>query len=164
MVSVSNTSRSAPTAAAIGRVLLGDIFASQTISTWTGANLSNGGVWTNASDRNLKENFAPIDPRDVLKRLATLPVTQWSCRNEPGVRRIGPVAQDFHAAFELGSNDTTIATGDESGVALAAIRGLHQLMQEKDAKIDAQARELGQLRERLSRIEALLFSQASAAR
>jgi len=99
------------------------------------------------------------DPRDILARVAALPVTQWSYRNEPGVRRIGPVAQDFHAAFGLGNSDKTIATGDESGVALAAIQGLHQLMQEKDAKIDAQARELQQLQDRLSRIEALLFSR-----
>jgi len=140
-------------------VLLGDIFAGQTISSWTGAYLSDGGVWTNASDRNLKEDFAAVDARDILERLAALPVTQWSYRNEPGVRRIGPVAQDFHAAFGLGNSDKTIATGDESGVALAAIQGLHQLMQEKDAKIDAQARELQQLQDRLSRIEALLFSR-----
>ncbi|HEX6795900.1 MAG TPA: hypothetical protein VF304_18830 [Casimicrobiaceae bacterium] len=44
--------------------------------------------------------------------------------------------------FGFGSNDTTIATGDESGVALAAVQGLHQLMREKDAKIDAQQRDI----------------------
>jgi hypothetical protein len=127
-------------------VLLGDIFANQTISTWTGAFLSNGGVWTNASDRDLKEDFAPVDTRDVLERVASLPVTQWSYRSEPGVRRIGPVAQDFHAAFGLGGNNKTIATGDESGVALAAIQGLHQMMQEKEATIRSLREELDALK------------------
>ena len=131
-------------------VLFGDIFANQTIATWTGAFLSNGGVWTNASDRNQKENFAPVDTRQILARVAALPVTQWNYRSEPGVRRVGPVAQDFHAAFGLGSNDTTIATGDESGVALAAIQGLHLLMQEKDAKIEAQQRDIEQERHEIA--------------
>jgi hypothetical protein len=121
-------------------VFIGNGFAGQAIATSTGAYLSTGGAWTNASDRNQKENFAPVDARDILARVAALPVTQWSYRSEPGVRRIGPVAQDFHAAFGLGSNDTTIATGDESGVALAAIQGLHQLMKEKDRNIEAQQR------------------------
>lgn len=131
-------------------MLFGDIFANQTIATWTGAFLSNGGVWTNASDRNQKENFAPVDTRQILARVAALPVTQWNYRSEPGVRRVGPVAQDFHAAFGLGSNDTTIATGDESGVALAAIQGLHLLMQEKDAKIEAQQRDIEQERHEIA--------------
>jgi hypothetical protein len=143
-------------------VLLGDIFSGQTISTWTGAYLTDGGTWTNFSDRNSKENFAAIDSRDILARVVSLPVTQWNYRNEPGVRRIGPVAQDFHAAFGLGNSDKTIATGDESGVALAAIQGLHQLMREKDARIeqqqqaiDAQRREIAALSSRLADVEAI---------
>ena len=32
----------------------------------------------NASDRNLKEDFAPVDARDILARVAAMPVTQWS--------------------------------------------------------------------------------------
>ena len=135
---------------------IGDLFANQTIATWTGAFLSDGGVWTNASDRNLKENFAPVDARDILARVAALPVMQWNYRSEPGVRRIGPVAQDFHAEFGLGSNDTTIATGDESGVALAAIQGLHQLMREKDAKIEAQQRDIEMLRGEMEVVERAL--------
>lgn len=108
----------------------------------------------NVSDRNLKENFAPVDARDILARVAALPVTQWSYRNEPGVRRIGPVAQDFHAAFGLGSDDKTIATGDETGVALAAIQGLHQLVQEKDARIDALEQTIEELKAAVSALTA----------
>jgi len=93
------------------------------------------------------------DPRDILARVAALPVTQWSYRNEPGVRRIGPVAQDFHAAFGLGSNDKTIATGDESGVALAAIQGPRQMMQDKEATIQSQQQELATLREELDALK-----------
>ena len=95
-----------------------------------------------------------MDARDILARVAALPVTHWSYRNEPGVRRIGPVAQDFHAAFGLGSDDKTIATGDETGVALAAIQGLHQLVQEKDARIDALEQTIEELKAAVSALTA----------
>ena len=48
---------------------------------------------------------------------------------------MGPMAQDFHAAFGLGVSDKLIDTIDPDGVALAAIQGLHALVQEKDAEI-----------------------------
>lgn len=39
---------------------------------------------------------------------------------------MGPMAQDFHAAFRLGGSETTLAGMDVRGVALAAIQGLHE--------------------------------------
>ena len=39
-----------------------------------------------------------------------------------GIRHIGPMAQDFHAVFGVGADEKAIATLDESGVVLAAIR------------------------------------------
>jgi hypothetical protein len=63
------------------------------------------------------------------------------------------MAQDFMAAFQLGDNDKAIGLQDEEGVALAAIQGLHQLVQEKDAKIDAQQREISALKKRVASVE-----------
>ena len=37
----------------------------------------------------------------------------------------------------MGENDTTISTADADGVALAAIQGLYQLVQQQDARITA---------------------------
>ena len=56
------------------------------------------------------------------------------------------MAQDFHAAFGLGSSDTTITTIDTEGVALAAIQGLDQKLEEKEARIATLERELAQLK------------------
>ena len=47
------------------------------------------------------------------------------------------MAQDFKAAFGLGKGDTTINSGNEMGVALAAIKGAYQELQDRDAKIAA---------------------------
>jgi len=101
-----------------------------------GARLTNGGVWTNASDRDAKDNFAAVDSRQVLERVVALPIQTWHYRTEQETtRHMGPTAQDFYAAFSLGDSDKAIATIDADGVALAAIQGLHKTIQEKDAEI-----------------------------
>jgi hypothetical protein len=111
-------------------------FSSRTISTWTGAYLSDSGVWQSVSDRNRKTDFAQVDTREVLAQVVAVPVQSWRYTNEvQAVRHLGPTAQDFKAAFGLGADDTTIGTVDEAGVALAAIQGLSQKLEEKEAEI-----------------------------
>lgn len=101
-------------------------FGPRAISTYTGAFLSSGGTWTNASDRSLKTDFESVDPESILAEVAALPISRWRYRTEDvSVRHIGPMAQDFHAAFGLGGDDRTIATVDTDGVALLAIQALH---------------------------------------
>jgi len=92
-----------------------------------GSATCNGTTWANSSDRNAKENFQPVDPLDVLRALVSLPISHWNYRTDAAATHLGPVAQDFHAAFALnGADDTHITTIDEEGVALAAIQGLNQ--------------------------------------
>ncbi|MDY7094869.1 MAG: tail fiber domain-containing protein [Acidobacteriota bacterium] len=89
------------------------------------------------SDRNLKQGFEAVDPEQILERLAAIPVTQWSYRGDAaGTQHIGPVAQDFHAAFGVGADDRHISTTDADGVAFAAIQALYQRLMEKEAEID----------------------------
>jgi hypothetical protein len=104
-------------------------------------NGGNGTVTANGvtltSDRNAKENFTRLDNQGVLAKVAALPITKWNYRTDPKtVQHIGPMAQDFQAAFGLdGSDDKHISVVDEGGVALAAIQGLNQKLNEKDAEI-----------------------------
>ncbi len=115
--------------------------------------------WTITSDRNQKENFKPVDHRAVLEKLARMPVTEWTMKGEkPGIRHIGPVAQDFHAAFGLGGDDDRrIVSSDETGVALAAIQGLNRKLEDQ---LKRQEAENAELRQRLTRLEQLLDALA----
>ncbi len=109
-----------------------------------GCYLSGGSAsWTCSSDRNLKDNIVSIDPRLVLERVAGMPISQWTMKSDSaGHKHIGPMAQDFYAAFGLGETDKYIAQGDAQGVALASIQGLYQMVQEKLQQKDEEIRAL----------------------
>lgn len=110
-----------------------------------------GGV---ASDRNSKEQFTSIDLRAILDKVNGLPISEWAYKDEgASVRHIGPMAQDFRAAFHLGKDDKFIYFVDASGVALAAIKGLSQVVAEKDAKISSQERQITELERRVQMLE-----------
>ena len=104
------------------------------------------------SDRNLKEHFARICARDVLDKVAALPISRWDFISDPATQHLGPMAQDFHAAFGLGTDDKHIATVDADGVALAAIQGLNQ-------KLEEQRAENADLKQRLEKLEQLVSRQ-----
>lgn len=116
------------------------------------AALSNGGTWTNASSRTFKEDFQPVDGQDVLARVLDLDISRWNYIGSAEGQHMGPVAEDFHAAFGLGRSERQIATVDADGVALAAIQGLN-------AKLEA---ENGALREELAALRALIESRLPA--
>ncbi|MBK9605218.1 MAG: tail fiber domain-containing protein [Betaproteobacteria bacterium] len=119
-----------------------------------GCVLSSGAGWSCSSDRHLKSGIASIDPRAVLDRVLGMPIARWSFTSMPGITHMGPMAQDFRAAFGLGIDDKSINTVDAAGVALAAIRGLHQLLGERDARLREQAREVNRLRKIAGALEA----------
>jgi len=61
-----------------------------------------------------------------------MPASEWSYAAQgAAVRHLGPMAQDFRAAFNLGEVDGRHSTVDEEGVALAAIEALKE---DNDAK------------------------------
>jgi hypothetical protein len=109
------------------------------------------------SARAAKEGFASIDAAAVLAKVAALPIATWVYTNRPGDRHLGPVAEDFHATFALGEDDKHIATVDADGVLFASVQAIHQLMQEKDARIAALEKELAAAKAdfstRLARLE-----------
>jgi uncharacterized small protein (DUF1192 family) len=115
--------------------------ASGGFTLWTnaastvGATLAPGsGTWASASDRNMKTDVVRVDDAAVLDKIASLPINRWSYITERGVRHVGPMAQDFYAAFGVGADDKHITSIDEDGVALAAIKALHARVGVLDAE------------------------------
>ncbi len=136
-------------------------------SLGTNGNLTIGGTqYLTGSSRDLKENFVPVNGRMILQRLVDMPLTEWSAKTDPEQRHIGPVAEDWWASFRLGPDDKHVSPTDIGGVALAAIKGLHQMVDEKDATIaqlrqavDGLQQQNGELAARLATIEKRLEVQ-----
>jgi len=110
-------------------------------------NMTIQGTLTQLSDVNAKTDFAAVDNSDVLKRVLALPISEWSYKDDdPSVRHMSPMAQDFYGAFSLGQGATGISSLDTSGVAFAAIQGLHAVVDEKDQEIEELRLEIEELR------------------
>jgi FG-GAP repeat. len=119
------------------------------LMTLTSGGLAVNGTFVSASDRNLKQDFSDVNSGAVLEKVAQLPIQTWAYKNDPSTKHLGPMAQDFYAAFAVGPDDKHITTVDESGVALAAIQGLNQ-------KLEKQRAENAELKRRLEMLEKLM--------
>jgi hypothetical protein len=64
----------------------------------------------------------------VLDKVAALQISEWNFKTDAADKKhLGPMAQNFHAAFGLnGADDKHISVIDEGGVALAAVQGLNE--------------------------------------
>ncbi|WP_420129497.1 tail fiber domain-containing protein [Longimicrobium sp.] len=138
-------------------------FTNQNLSS--GVELSAGGSgWSAVSDRNRKENFLALEGEDVLARLRNVPVSSWNYRSQDrSIRHMGPMAQDFYAAFGLGENELMINSVDIDGVNMAAIQALTARTDALQAENATLRQENAEMRARLERIEALLGGQGTPA-
>lgn len=113
----------------------------------SGVRLAAGAsAWDVISDSTKKRNIRLVNTKHILDKVENLPVKQWSyLTQDPSIEHIGPMAQDFYAAFGLGEDDKTISTIDPAGVALAAIKGLIEENKELRTKNEELIARLNQL-------------------
>ena len=118
-----------------------------------------------------------VDGLEILRRLSAIPITRWNLKaQDPAIKHLGPMAQDFYAAFGLGEDERYINSADADGIALVSIQALYQMMtilEQKTAAVDRKAAELDRKTTDLERIAAGLeelrarltrFEQAAEAR
>ena len=137
----------------------------------------NGNAWVSACDKNLKENFQPLDGEDVLNKLSKISFTSWNYKKQdPKIyRHYGIMAQDFYTAFgqdKYGTigNDSTVNPIDMIGIDMTAIQALEKrtaALQSENEALKSQAstmnsrneilnNEVAALNERLKKVEELL--------
>jgi len=124
----------------------------------------NSTSWSVISDRAVKKDFTDVDSIEVLEKLAAVPVQHWHYKWEPvdATPHLGPVAQDFKPAFYPGRDDKTITTLEFDGVALAAIQGLNQKLEDRLAQKETEIAELKQLSASMNRANAELIRRLEA--
>jgi hypothetical protein len=117
-----------------------------------GAYLTGGGNWMGCSGRSKKDHFQVLDPDLLFRMISGLPVQAWQYKGSDE-RHIGPVADDFVGAFNVGvvredgtRDDQYLSPGDVAGVALAGVKELIQENQELKKAVD-------ELRQRIAELE-----------
>lgn len=100
---------------------------------WTSYPDSSAGVymrhgqssWSSYCDRNLKENFEKINLEEICSKIKNMPVTKWNYKGRPDMKYLGPVSQDFYAAFRLGGTDSLgINSLCMDGVTIAGVKAV----------------------------------------
>ena len=126
--------------------------------------LPDANAWSSASDVRKKTAFRDLAHEEVLDRIAAMPVSEWSyIAQGESIRHIGPMAQDFHAAFGLGEDPLRISTQDAEGVALAAVRALEArtreilaALRQRDDEVREQAGQIAALEADVAALRALV--------
>ncbi|MEU9857798.1 tail fiber domain-containing protein [Streptomyces sp. NPDC047974] len=70
------------------------------------------------------ERDQPLTRAQILAILDELTVSEWRYDWDPDTLHIGPMAQDWRAAFGYGRRETTIDVVDANGVLIAAVQEL----------------------------------------
>ena len=97
------------------------------------------------SDRALKADVEPLDADELLRSVEALPIASWSYLGE-STRHIGPMAQDFAAAFSVGADDRRIHIVDGMGVGLATIQALARAVRAQSEELERLRVELDEMR------------------
>lgn len=100
-----------------------------------GAYLTQGGVWTNTSDADKKEDFSSLDRNELLQKISNLNIQRWKYKGT-NEYHIGPTAQDFYKAFNVGTDNKGISTVDPAGISLLAIQELIKENKSLRAELD----------------------------
>ena len=112
------------------------------------------GYLSERSDVFSKENFRMVSGSEILNQLSEIPISVWNYKDdESKTAHMGPMAQDFYAAFGLGKDDTHIGALDVNGVALASIQELSKTLNEKETEIQALRETVENLEVRMENLE-----------
>lgn len=127
------------------------------------------GTLTESSSRETKTAIQPVDGEQVLAKLAALPLSEWQYKDSTD-RHMGPMAEDFHAAYGL-ADDKHVSPKDMAGVAMVAAQSLQRIVKEQQhrileleaqlAALQTRNTELEELEARLDRIELQMPQQVA---
>jgi hypothetical protein len=105
----------------------------------SGAHVTAGGVWTDASSREYKQDIVPLAADAALAALGQLTPVTFAYRADPAERHVGFVAEDVPAL---------VATADRKGLSpMDVVAVLARVVQEQQAALAELRAEMAALRQ-----------------
>jgi hypothetical protein len=136
----------------LGRVGLGVGNPSHPLHLASGAHVTAGGVWTDASSREAKQDIAPLTVEEARATLARLDPVKYAYRAEPGERHVGFIAEDV---------PDLVASPDRKGLSpMDLVAVLTRVVQEQQARLETHERAAASL----ERVIAELAAEVAALR
>jgi hypothetical protein len=121
-----------------GNVGIGTATPTYPLHMSSGAHVTAGGVWTNASSRSFKQNIESLDGDEAAATLANLDPVKFEYKSDPSERHVGFIAEDVPAL---------LATGDRTGLSpMDIVAVLTKVVQE-------QQKTISELKARLEKLE-----------
>ncbi len=112
-----------------GNVGIGESRPSHPLQMASGAHVTAGGVWTNSSSREKKENIAALTLDDALAALKGLEPVQFNYRTETVEQHVGFIAEDV---------PDIVATNNRKGLSsMDIVAVLTKVIQAQQQQIDA---------------------------
>jgi hypothetical protein len=159
----------AVTIANSGNVGIGVTAPSQPLQLASGAYVSAGGVWTNASSRTLKDRIAPLSTAEAIQTVASLSPVTFVYKTAPGESHVGFIAEDVPELVAT-QDRRSLATMDVVAVVTKVVQDQQRQLQDQDQQLHDQKHQLqdqaqrlqeqditmADLRARLARLETLL--------
>jgi hypothetical protein len=96
---------------------------------------SKSSSWSILSDEKSKLKVAAVDDLDMLEKICSIPLSTWRYQGQE-ISHMGPMAQDLHAAFDVGEADR-ISSADADGVILSGVRGLTRLREGLEDRVQS---------------------------
>ncbi len=119
-----------------GNVGIGASKPSHPLELASGAHVTSGGVWTNSSSRDKKENIAPLSAEQAMSALAALAPVRFNYRDERQEDYVGFIAEDVPDL--VASRDrNTLSPMDIVAVLTRVVQAQQQKIEELDARLAA---------------------------
>jgi hypothetical protein len=137
-----------------GNVGIGTTTPTNPLQMGSGAFVSAGGVWTNASSRTLKDQIANLPASQALQAFARLQPVTFSYKAEPNQTHVGFISEDV---------PDLVATADRKSLSpMDIVAVVTKVVQEQQATIAEQQAAISDLKARLARLEALLAAMGGS--
>ncbi len=149
-----------------GRVGVGTMTPTQPLEMASGAYVSAGGVWTNASSRTLKDQIAALPADRALAALAQLQPVTYVYKTDPAEPHVGFIAEDVPDLVAT-ADRKSLAAMDVVAVVTRVTQVQQQQLAEQQAALAAQQATIvdqqgviEDLKARLARLEAIVTAAA----
>ena len=118
-----------------GNVGIGVSRPSHPLQMASGAHVTAGGVWTNSSSREKKQNIAALSTGEAQDTLMRLEPVLFSYRNEPGEDYAGFIAEDV-PDLVASSDRQSLSAMDIVAVLTKVVQAQQQRIEELEARLD----------------------------